>query len=88
MRSLPTQIIFAIWLVFLFWVAVYAHSGNSVPWVVKLRYWKDERTKACFALLDSLHVDYGPYFTYVPCELLDKADWQYYERQHERTTQR
>lgn len=59
-------------------VVLYGHSEK--PWVASLQYFKDERTKACFALKNSKGTHYGPYFTYVPCELLDKADWNYYER--------
>jgi hypothetical protein len=59
--------------------AVLSAHPVPTPWEGQLVYIKDERTKACFAKVDGYY-QYGPYFTYVPCELLDKADWGYYER--------
>lgn len=65
-------------LLLLLGIELFAHV--EYPWASKLNYIKDERTKACFASYTNNSGHYGPYFTYVPCELLDKADWQYYER--------
>lgn len=65
------------------WIRLSAHPRRTYSWTesmaMELTYFKDERTKICYAY-HGAHFDYGPYFTAVPCELVDKADWQYYER--------
>jgi hypothetical protein len=63
-----------------FTVGLFAYN-IPLPWAARLTYIKDERIKACFAVYDSVGAHFGPYFTYVPCELVDKADWQFYVRQ-------
>jgi hypothetical protein len=81
--QLRTVILLVLVMVLLGWIALYAHPVPT-PFAAKLSYIKDERTKACFALYEpgasQRNSQYDPYFTYVPCELVDKADWQYYER--------
>jgi hypothetical protein len=62
---------------FMMGMLVDAHPVPT-PWVADLVYIKDERTKACFAYKDG-GTEYGPYFSFVPCELLDKANWHFYE---------
>ena len=84
MKRMYLEFFCAFLIIALLWaVAVLKGHTLTTPWTASLIYIKDERTKACFAVRDNVHYQFGPYFTYVPCELVDKADWHFYNRQIE-----
>ena len=76
-------LVMIVFILLLGYVALYA---QIIPdsWTEKLIYLKDERTKACYVIRESGNSNYGPYFSYVPCELVEKADWFAYEKKRQR----